>query len=53
MPFCPLPSLGLKITDIAFIYRGDRRTGEAFVQFETPEMAAKALLRHKEYMGNR
>ncbi|KAM7052893.1 G-rich sequence factor 1 isoform 1-T2 [Acridotheres tristis] len=44
---------GLKITDIAFIYRGDRRTGEAFVQFETPEMAAKALLRHREYMGNR
>ncbi|NXD03104.1 GRSF1 factor, partial [Certhia familiaris] len=45
--------LGLKITDIAFIYRGDRRTGEAFVQFATPEMAAKALLRHREYMGNR
>ncbi|NWR44030.1 GRSF1 factor, partial [Regulus satrapa] len=44
---------GLKITDIAFIYRGDRRTGEAFVQFATPEMAAKALLRHREYMGNR
>ncbi|XP_027596980.1 G-rich sequence factor 1 [Pipra filicauda] len=44
---------GLKIADIAFIYRGDRRTGEAFVQFATPEMAAKALLRHKEYMGNR
>ncbi|KAI1238719.1 hypothetical protein IHE44_0013459 [Lamprotornis superbus] len=44
---------GLKITDIAFIYRGGRRTGEAFVQFETPEMAAKALLRHREYMGNR
>ncbi|NXY12798.1 GRSF1 factor, partial [Atrichornis clamosus] len=44
---------GLKITDIVFIYRGERRTGEAFVQFATPEMAAKALLRHKEYMGNR
>ncbi|NWV61876.1 GRSF1 factor, partial [Malurus elegans] len=44
---------GLKITDIAFIYRGSRRTGEAFVQFAAPEMAAKALLRHKEYMGNR
>ncbi|NXL75519.1 GRSF1 factor, partial [Leptocoma aspasia] len=44
---------GLKIADIAFIYRGDRRTGEAFVQFVTPEMAAKALLRHREYMGNR
>ncbi|XP_071411151.1 G-rich sequence factor 1 [Pithys albifrons albifrons] len=44
---------GLKIADIAFIYRGDRRTGEAFVQFAAPEMAAKALSRHKEYMGNR
>ncbi|NWX51282.1 GRSF1 factor, partial [Steatornis caripensis] len=44
---------GLKITDIAFIYRGERRTGEAFVQFATPEMAAKALLRHREYMGSR
>ncbi|NXQ62657.1 GRSF1 factor, partial [Anthoscopus minutus] len=44
---------GLKITDIAFLYRGDRKTGEAFVQFATPEMAAKALLRHREYMGNR
>uniref|UniRef100_A0A8C5X5T2 G-rich RNA sequence binding factor 1 n=1 Tax=Malurus cyaneus samueli TaxID=2593467 RepID=A0A8C5X5T2_9PASS len=44
---------GLKISDIAFIYRGSRRTGEAFVQFAAPEMAAKALLRHKEYMGNR
>uniref|UniRef100_A0A8D2M6M2 G-rich RNA sequence binding factor 1 n=1 Tax=Zonotrichia albicollis TaxID=44394 RepID=A0A8D2M6M2_ZONAL len=44
---------GLKITDIAFIYRGDRRTGEAFVQFAAPEMAAKALLRHREYMGSR
>ncbi|NXS93376.1 GRSF1 factor, partial [Jacana jacana] len=44
---------GLKITDIVFIYRGERRTGEAFVQFAAPEMAAKALLRHREYMGNR
>ncbi|NXF38092.1 GRSF1 factor, partial [Nyctibius bracteatus] len=44
---------GLKITDIAFVYRGERRTGEAFVQFAAPEMAAKALLRHREYMGNR
>ncbi|NWV44240.1 GRSF1 factor, partial [Grantiella picta] len=44
---------GLKITDIVFIYRGNRRTGEAFVQFAAPEMAAKALLQHKEYMGNR
>ncbi|NXC59564.1 GRSF1 factor, partial [Aleadryas rufinucha] len=44
---------GLKITDIAFIYRGDRRTGEAFVQFAAPEMVATALLRHREYMGNR
>ncbi|NWS70109.1 GRSF1 factor, partial [Crotophaga sulcirostris] len=44
---------GLKITDIVFVYRGERRTGEAFVQFATPEMAAKALLRHREYMGSR
>ncbi|NXD85373.1 GRSF1 factor, partial [Halcyon senegalensis] len=44
---------GLKITDIVFVYRGERRTGEAFVQFAAPDMAAKALLRHKEYMGNR
>ncbi|NXN64692.1 GRSF1 factor, partial [Himantopus himantopus] len=44
---------GLKIRDIAFVYRGERRTGEAFVQFAAPEMAAKALLRHREYMGNR
>lgn len=53
MPFSPHPSVGLKITDIAFIYRGERRTGEAFVQFAAPEMAAKALLRHREYMGSR
>ncbi|NXH20584.1 GRSF1 factor, partial [Bucco capensis] len=44
---------GLKITDIAFVYRGERRTGEAFVQFAAPDMAAKALLRHKEYIGDR
>ncbi|NXT33243.1 GRSF1 factor, partial [Pelecanoides urinatrix] len=44
---------GLEITDIAFVYRGERRTGEAFVQFAAPAMAAKALLRHKEYMGSR
>ncbi|NXT45985.1 GRSF1 factor, partial [Pluvianellus socialis] len=44
---------GLKITDIVFVYRGERRTGEAFVQFAAPEMAAKALLRHREYMGSR
>ncbi|NWI65546.1 GRSF1 factor, partial [Todus mexicanus] len=44
---------GLKITDIAFVYRGERRTGEAFVQFAAPDMAAKALLRHREYIGNR
>ncbi|KGL72586.1 G-rich sequence factor 1, partial [Tinamus guttatus] len=43
---------GLSITDIAFVNRGDRRTGEAFVQFAAPDMAAKALLRHKEYIGN-
>ncbi|XP_010082050.1 PREDICTED: G-rich sequence factor 1, partial [Pterocles gutturalis] len=44
---------GLEISDIAFVYRGDRRTGEAFVQFAAPDMAAKALLRHKEYIGSR
>ncbi|NWH58012.1 GRSF1 factor, partial [Geococcyx californianus] len=44
---------GLRIIDIVFVYRGERRTGEAFVQFAAPEMAAKALLRHREYMGNR
>ncbi|XP_010153549.1 PREDICTED: G-rich sequence factor 1, partial [Eurypyga helias] len=44
---------GLTIIDIAFVYRGERRSGEAFVQFAAPDMAAKALLRHKEYIGNR
>ncbi|NWR75367.1 GRSF1 factor, partial [Centropus unirufus] len=44
---------GLKITDIVFVYRGERRTGEAFVQFAVPDMAARALLRHREYMGSR
>ncbi|XP_021249181.1 G-rich sequence factor 1 [Numida meleagris] len=44
---------GLRITDITFVYRGERKTGEAYVQFAAPEMVAKALLRHKEYMENR
>ncbi|NXA36469.1 GRSF1 factor, partial [Eudromia elegans] len=44
---------GLSVTDIVFVNRGDRRTGEAYVQFAAPDMAAKALLRHKEYIGNR
>ncbi|NWX90956.1 GRSF1 factor, partial [Nothoprocta ornata] len=44
---------GLSITDLVFVNRGDRRTGEAYVQFAAPDMAAKALLRHKEYIGNR
>ncbi|NWJ09058.1 GRSF1 factor, partial [Crypturellus undulatus] len=44
---------GLSVTDIAFVNRGDRRTGEAYVQFAAPDMAAKALLRHREYIGNR
>ncbi|NXW65534.1 GRSF1 factor, partial [Eurystomus gularis] len=44
---------GLKITDIAFVYQEGRKSGEAFVQFAAPDMAAKALLRHREYMGNR
>lgn len=45
--------LGLRITDIAFVYRGERKSGEAYVQFAAPEMAARALLKHKEYMGSR
>ncbi|OXB72888.1 UNVERIFIED_CONTAM: hypothetical protein H355_005217 [Colinus virginianus] len=44
---------GLRITDITFVYRGERKTGEAYVQFAAPEMVAKALLRHKEYIENR
>ncbi|NXX23237.1 GRSF1 factor, partial [Podargus strigoides] len=44
---------GLQITDIVFVYRGERKTGEAFVQFAAPQMASKALLRHREYMGSR
>uniref|UniRef100_A0A8B9CB59 G-rich RNA sequence binding factor 1 n=1 Tax=Anser brachyrhynchus TaxID=132585 RepID=A0A8B9CB59_9AVES len=44
---------GLRITDVAFVYRGERKSGEAYVQFAAPEMAAKALLKHKEYMGSR
>uniref|UniRef100_A0A8B9TG07 G-rich RNA sequence binding factor 1 n=1 Tax=Anas platyrhynchos TaxID=8839 RepID=A0A8B9TG07_ANAPL len=44
---------GLRITDIAFVYRGERKSGEAYVQFAAPEMAARALLKHKEYMGSR
>ncbi|KFV55802.1 G-rich sequence factor 1, partial [Tyto alba] len=44
---------GLKIINIVFVYRGERRTGEAFVQFAASDMAAKALLRHREYMGSR
>uniref|UniRef100_T1E5L2 G-rich sequence factor 1 n=1 Tax=Crotalus horridus TaxID=35024 RepID=T1E5L2_CROHD len=46
---------GLTIQDIVFVfdYDGRRKTGEAFVQFATPEMANKALLKHKEEIGNR
>ncbi|XP_029454528.1 G-rich sequence factor 1 isoform X2 [Rhinatrema bivittatum] len=47
---------GLDITDngITFLmdYRG-RKTGDAFVQFASMEMAAKALLKHREEMGRR
>ncbi|KAH0615765.1 hypothetical protein JD844_026235 [Phrynosoma platyrhinos] len=41
--------------DITFVMdqRGRRKTGEAFVQFATPEMANQALLKHKEEIGNR
>ncbi|XP_058048185.1 G-rich sequence factor 1 isoform X1 [Ahaetulla prasina] len=46
---------GLTIQDIVFVFDHDgrRKTGEAFVQFATPEMANKALLKHKEEIGNR
>lgn len=46
---------GLNILDITFVMdqRGRRKTGEAFVQFATPEMANQALLKHKEEIGNR
>lgn len=47
--------LGLNIVDITFVmdYRGRRKTGEAYVQFEEPEMANQALLKHREEIGNR
>lgn len=46
---------GLNIVDITFVmdYRGRRKTGEAYVQFEEPEMANQALLKHREEIGNR
>ncbi|XP_062991623.1 G-rich sequence factor 1 isoform X1 [Elgaria multicarinata webbii] len=46
---------GLTIVDITFVMdqRGRRKTGEAFVQFATPEMANQALLKHKEEIGSR
>ncbi|XP_074084515.1 G-rich sequence factor 1 isoform X2 [Macrotis lagotis] len=46
---------GLNIIDITFVmdHRGRRKTGEAYVQFEEPEMANQALLKHKEEIGNR
>ncbi|KAG8515223.1 G-rich sequence factor 1 [Galemys pyrenaicus] len=46
---------GLNIVDITFVmdYRGRRKTGEAYVQFEEPEMASQALLKHREEIGNR
>lgn len=53
---CKMASLpGLTVQDIVFVfdYDGRRKTGEAFVQFATPEMANKALLKHKEEIGNR
>lgn len=47
--------LGLNIVDITFVmdYRGRRKTGEAYVQFEEPDMASQALLKHREEIGNR
>ncbi|CAK6433099.1 unnamed protein product [Pipistrellus nathusii] len=46
---------GLNIVDITFVmdFRGRRKTGEAYVQFEEPEMASQALLKHREEIGNR
>ncbi|XP_043826995.1 G-rich sequence factor 1 isoform X2 [Dromiciops gliroides] len=46
---------GLNIVDITFVmdHRGRRKTGEAYVQFEEPDMANQALLKHKEEIGNR
>lgn len=46
---------GLNIVDITFVmdHRGRRRTGEAYVQFEEPEMASQALMKHREEIGNR
>ncbi|XP_040822659.1 G-rich sequence factor 1 isoform X2 [Ochotona curzoniae] len=46
---------GLNIVDITFVmdYRGRRKTGEAYVQFEEPEMASQALLKHREEIGKR
>ncbi|XP_060635380.2 G-rich sequence factor 1 [Anolis sagrei] len=46
---------GLSIVDITFVMdqRGRRKTGEAFVQFASPEMANQALLKHKEEIGSR
>uniref|UniRef100_A0A8D0GT33 G-rich RNA sequence binding factor 1 n=1 Tax=Sphenodon punctatus TaxID=8508 RepID=A0A8D0GT33_SPHPU len=45
---------GLAIVDIIFVMdqRG-RKTGEAFVQFATPEMANQALLKHRQDIGTR
>ncbi|XP_061439394.1 G-rich sequence factor 1 [Rhineura floridana] len=46
---------GLTIINITFVMdqRGRRKTGDAFVQFATPEMANQALLKHKEEIGRR
>ncbi|XP_020660922.3 G-rich sequence factor 1 [Pogona vitticeps] len=46
---------GLTILDIVFVMdqKGKWRTGEAYVQFATPEMANQALLKHREEIGNR
>uniref|UniRef100_A0A2K5QA66 RRM domain-containing protein n=1 Tax=Cebus imitator TaxID=2715852 RepID=A0A2K5QA66_CEBIM len=46
---------GLNTVDVTFVmdYRGGRKTGEAYVQFEEPKMANQALLKHGEEIGNR
>lgn len=39
---------------VLFVRKSDgRATGDAFVLFETEEMASKALLKHRELIGSR
>jgi len=48
--------LGLEIVPNGIMLPEDRQgrgTGEAYVQFSSPEIAEKALLKHKERIGHR